>query len=43
VQGVALHHFIPSVSGDRFLLDTLLEQRAPPLTILLNWGAVRER
>jgi Tol biopolymer transport system component len=42
VQGVALHHYIPSVSGDRFLLDTLLEQPAPPLTILLNWGAVRE-
>jgi eukaryotic-like serine/threonine-protein kinase len=42
VQGVALHHYIPSVSGDRFLLDTLLEQPASPLTILLNWGAGRE-
>jgi Tol biopolymer transport system component len=42
VQGIALHHYIPSTSGDRFLLDTLLEQPAPPLTILLNWGAVRE-
>jgi hypothetical protein len=41
VQGVALHHYIPSASGDRFLLDTLQEQPAPPLTILLNWGALR--
>jgi Tol biopolymer transport system component len=43
VQGVALHHYIPSARGDRFLLDTLIEQAAPPLTILLNWDAGRER
>ena len=42
VQGVALHHYIPSANGDRFLLDTLLEQPVPPLTILLNWRAVGE-
>ncbi len=42
VHGIALHHFIPSAKGDRFLLDTLIEEPAPPLTILLNWGAVRQ-
>jgi Tol biopolymer transport system component len=41
VQGVALHHYIPSARGDRFLLDVLLEEPAPPLTLLLNWGALR--
>jgi eukaryotic-like serine/threonine-protein kinase len=43
VQGVALHHYIPSPTGDRFLLDTLLEEPAPPLTILLNWRTPRKQ
>jgi Tol biopolymer transport system component len=41
VQGVALHHYIPSPDGTRFLIDTLIEQAATPLTILLNWHPPR--
>jgi hypothetical protein len=41
VQGVALHPLHSRGQGDGLLVDTLLEQAAPPLTILLNWRALQ--
>ena len=43
VQGASLHHYIPSPTGDRFLLDSLLEDAAWPLTVLLNWRHPRDK
>jgi hypothetical protein len=37
IQDVSLPHYTPSNDGQRFLIDTLVEEAAPPITILLNW------
>lgn len=36
-QGIALHNYIVSPDGQRFLLDTVVEEQAPPLVVILNW------
>jgi Tol biopolymer transport system component len=37
VQDVALPHYIVSADGQRFLLDTVVEEPAAPITIILDW------
>jgi serine/threonine protein kinase len=36
-QDVSLPHYIPSPDGQRFLMDTVVEENAPPITVILNW------
>jgi Tol biopolymer transport system component len=36
-QGIALHNYIVSQDGQRFLLDTIVEEPAPPIVVILNW------
>lgn len=38
VQDTSLHHYIVSPDGQRFLIDTVIEETASPITILLNWA-----
>jgi hypothetical protein len=37
VQDLARHHYIVSPDGQRFLLDTIVEEQAPPIVVILNW------
>jgi hypothetical protein len=37
VQGVALPHYIVSADGQRFLLDTVVEEPAAPIMVILDW------
>jgi Tol biopolymer transport system component len=37
LRDIALHHYIPSADGQRFLLDTLVEEPASPIVLILNW------
>jgi Tol biopolymer transport system component len=39
IQGVSLPGYVPALDGERFLVDTLIEQPAPPISIILNWKA----
>jgi Tol biopolymer transport system component len=36
-QGVALHSYFVAPGGQRFLLDAVVEQRASPIALILNW------
>ncbi len=38
VQDVALFHYLVADDGRRFLMDTLVEQPAPPISVILNWA-----
>lgn len=38
VQGIALPSYVVSADGERFLFDTLVEQPAPPISVILNWA-----
>jgi Tol biopolymer transport system component len=38
VQGIALPSYAVSADGERFLFDTLVEQPAPPISVILNWA-----
>jgi Tol biopolymer transport system component len=37
LRDIALHHYIVSGDGQRFLLDTLVEESASPIVVILNW------
>ena len=37
VQSIALHNYIVTPDGQRFLLDTVVEEQAPPIVVILNW------
>jgi serine/threonine protein kinase len=36
-QDISLPHYIPSRDGQRFLMDTVVEETAPPIIVILNW------
>jgi Tol biopolymer transport system component len=36
-QGIALHSYVVAPDGQRFLLDTVAEQPAAPIALILNW------
>jgi len=36
-QDISLPHYIPSPDGQRFLMDTAVEESAAPITVILNW------
>jgi Tol biopolymer transport system component len=36
-QGVALHSYVVAPDGERFLLDSVVEQQAAPIALILNW------
>lgn len=37
LRDIALHHYIVSSDGQRFLLDTLVEETPSPIVLILNW------
>jgi Tol biopolymer transport system component len=37
LRDIARHHYIVSDQGQRFLFDTLVEEAASPVVVLLNW------
>jgi Tol biopolymer transport system component len=37
VQGVALHSYVVAPDGQRFLVETVIEETPPPISIILNW------
>jgi dipeptidyl aminopeptidase/acylaminoacyl peptidase len=37
VQGVALPSYLAAPDGQRFLLDTLVDQEPPPIALILGW------
>jgi Tol biopolymer transport system component len=37
VQDIARHHYIVAAGGQRFLVDTVVEQTAVPISLILNW------
>jgi hypothetical protein len=37
LHGVALHSYIVSPDGRRFLLERVIEEAAAPISIILNW------
>jgi Tol biopolymer transport system component len=37
MRDVARHHYVVSPEGQRFLFDTLVEEGASPIVLLLNW------
>jgi hypothetical protein len=37
LRDIALHYYIVSADGQRFLLDTLVEEAASPIVLILNW------
>jgi Tol biopolymer transport system component len=39
VQNVSLQHYNVSADAQKFLLQTILEEPAPPITVILNWKA----
>jgi hypothetical protein len=36
--GVSLHKYVVSQDGQRFLLDTVVEEPASPIAVVLNWS-----
>jgi Tol biopolymer transport system component len=36
-QGISLHSYLVAPGGERFLLDTIVEQPAAPIALILNW------
>jgi Tol biopolymer transport system component len=41
VQDRSTQHYVVSPDGQRFLLDTVVEEAVPPVTIVLNWQPAR--
>jgi hypothetical protein len=39
LRDTALHHYIVDPDGQRFLVDTPVEETASPIVLLLNWMA----
>ena len=37
-QDVSLPHYVPYDKGQRFLMDTVVEENAAPITVILNWN-----
>ena len=37
LRDIARHHYVVSDDGQRFLFDTLVEEAASPIVLLLNW------
>jgi serine/threonine protein kinase len=37
-QDVSLPHYVPYENGQRFLMDTVVEENAAPITVILNWN-----
>lgn len=42
-QGTALHSYVVAPDGQRFLIDTVLEQQAAPIALILNWKRPGEK
>jgi hypothetical protein len=41
VEGVARQQYVVSSDGQRFLMNTVPEEAASPITLILNWNANR--
>jgi Tol biopolymer transport system component len=39
VQGVALHSYMVAPEGQRFLVETVIEETPPPISLIVNWNA----
>jgi hypothetical protein len=39
VQGTHLQHYAVSPDGTRFLMNTMMDVGASPITVILNWKA----
>jgi Tol biopolymer transport system component len=39
LQDISLNHYLVSADGQRFLLDTVVEEDASPIIVILNWKA----
>jgi hypothetical protein len=39
VQANSKHQYMVSLDGQRFLMNTLAEEEAAPVTVILNWRA----
>jgi len=37
VQDIGLPHYVVSTDGQRFLVDTVVEETTAPITVILNW------
>ena len=37
LQGLASHNYVVSSDGQRFLMNTIIEEATPPITVILNW------
>jgi hypothetical protein len=37
LRDIALRHYLVSSDGQRFLVDTLVEESASPIVLILNW------
>jgi hypothetical protein len=42
IQDIARHNYIVAPGGQRFLVDTVVEQAASPISLILNWKAPKE-
>jgi hypothetical protein len=38
-EDISLAHYVPSADGQKFLMDTIVEENAPPITVIVNWKA----
>lgn len=43
VQGVALHSYVVARDGQRFLIDTVIEETPPAISVIVNWKAPDEK
>ncbi len=44
VQGPAVQHqYTVALDGQRFLMSTIIEEPAPPVTLILNWSPERKK
>jgi hypothetical protein len=43
VESLARQQYIVSDDGQRFLMNTIVDQATRPLTVILNWNPVRRR
>jgi Tol biopolymer transport system component len=42
IQGIALHSYVVAPGGKRFLLDSVVEQQAAPISFIVNWKRQQE-
>jgi len=42
-QDVSLPHYLPSQDGQRFLMDTVVEENVAPVNVILNWNPPSDR